>query len=203
MNNFYIILNRLVGFFLFVIFLPIIVFVSFAIYFSSSGNIIFKQERLGYQKRPFILYKFRSMIDGAESLKNKYLHLNEVDGPVFKIKDDPRYTKIGKFLSKSHVDELPQLINVINGEMLLVGFRPPLKSEVKKYSKRQMKRFLDYPGITSEWAVNGGHKKYTFNQWIESDINYMGKRNFISDLKILFKTGTNFLSSIFKIFNSK
>lgn len=154
----------------------------------SPGEVIFKQERIGYGGKKFILYKFRTMVKGAEFLREKYSKMNYAHGPVFKIENDPRFTRVGKFLSESHLDELPQLFNVVKGEMLLVGFRPPLYEEVRNYKKKQMLRFEGYPGITSIWAVNGGHKRFSFDAWIKSDIMYEKKRGYINDLDIIMKT---------------
>ncbi len=184
----YLSFNRILSLFFLVISLPLITLIALFIKLNSPGGIIFQQERIGHNSRKFILYKFRTMINGAELLKNKYRMMNYANGPAFKIKNDPRFTRIGKFLSESHLDELPQLFNVIRGDMLLVGFRPPLYDEVKHYKKKNMLRFEGYPGITSIWAVNGGHKKFNFDGWVKSDIEYEKRRGIIQDSNIILKT---------------
>ena len=161
---------------------------------TSKGPVIFKQERLGHNKRKFFIYKFRTMVENADVMKDKYKHMNYSSGPTFKIENDPRFTSIGKLLSDSHLDEIPQLFNVIKGNMLLVGFRPPIAEEVKMYSSENMNRFKEYPGITSIWAVNGGHKIFSFDDWIKSDINYGKKRGCLSDALILVKTAKLFFN---------
>lgn len=188
LSLFYILFNRIFALFIIIILIPLLVIISLFIILTSYGKPLFLQERMGHNGKKFSLYKFRTMVLGAEKIKDNYKHLNYADGPVFKIKNDPRFTRIGKFLSESHLDELPQLFNVIKGDMLLVGFRPPLYEEVKKYSKKQMLRFEGYPGITSIWAVNGGHNTHSFNEWIKSDIDYENKRGYINDLNIIIKT---------------
>jgi lipopolysaccharide/colanic/teichoic acid biosynthesis glycosyltransferase len=192
----YLFFNKFIAIIILISSFPFILLICLSIKFTSHGKIIFRQERLGHDCKKFTFYKFRTMIDGADSLKEKYLSLNYAKGPVFKIENDPRFTKIGKFLSESHLDELPQLINVLKGEMLLVGFRPPLNDEVKNYKKRQMLRFEGYPGITSVWAVNGGHKKFSFDAWIYSDIQYEKNRSFLKDFSILIKTFKLFVEYI-------
>ena len=119
-----------------IFFLPIFIIISTLIKLNSQGPTIFKQKRVGQNGKLFTLYKFRTMVKGADNIKKKYQHLNEVDGPVFKIKDDPRFTKIGKKLSTG-LDELPQLFNVLKGDMSLVGPRPPIPDEVKQYKPWQ------------------------------------------------------------------
>lgn len=188
LSTFYLYFNKILSLFLLIISLPLTILIAVFIKLDSPGDVIFKQERIGHEGKKFMLYKFRTMIKEAELLKDKYDFMNYADGPVFKIENDPRFTKIGKFLSESHLDELPQLFNVIKGDMLLVGFRPPLNNEVRKYKKKQMVRFEGYPGITSFWAVNGGHKEFSFDEWIKSDIEYEKRRGIIEDFNILLKT---------------
>lgn len=155
-----------------------------AVKLDSKGPIIFKQKRMGKGKIPFTMYKFRTMVDGAEKLKNKYLKLNEVDGPVFKIRDDPRFTKVGKIISRFALDELPQLLNVLKGEMALVGPRPLPIDEAEKIPKKYVQRFSILPGMTSSWVIKGGHS-LSFEQWMELDLEYVNRRSFLYDLKIL------------------
>ncbi len=133
------------------------------------------------------MYKTRTMVANAQQLKKKYLHLNEADGPVFKIRNDPRYTKIGKFLARTGIDELPQLINVVRGDMALVGPRPLPVHEARLIPKIYQKRFSILPGITSPWVVYGAHS-LTFRQWMELDLKYIKEKSIKLDIQILFLT---------------
>jgi len=182
------IIEPIIAFVLLIVLSPLFLIISIFIKIDSEGPVIFKQKRLGHNKKIFRLYKFRTMIEGAEKLKEKYKHLNFADGPVFKIKDDPRYTRIGKMLAKMSLDELPQLINILKGEMHFVGFRPPTPGEVSQYQKWHLNRFEGYPGLTSIWAVSGMHKN-RFDDWIRMDFVYDRKESLFMDLRILFKTG--------------
>ncbi len=157
-------------------------------------KIFFKQKRLGKDKKSFTMYKFRTMVDNAEDLKSKIYHLNEADGPVFKIRNDPRYTKVGKFLSHTGLDELPQLINVIKGEMALVGPRPLPVDEAKKIPKKYERRFSVLPGMTSPWIIKGAHR-LTFKKWMELDLEYVKNKSIKYDLVVLEKTAL----TIFKL----
>jgi len=154
---------------------------------TSPGSFIFKQKRTGKNKKPFILYKIRTMVENAENLRSKIYYLNEADGPVFKIHNDPRYTKIGKFLSHTGLDEILQLINVIKGEMDFVGPRPLPTYEANKLPKKYERRFSVLPGMTSPWLINGAHM-IPFNQWMELDINYVKNKTLLGDFKIFIKT---------------
>ncbi|OGG02906.1 hypothetical protein A2W14_00115 [Candidatus Gottesmanbacteria bacterium RBG_16_37_8] len=140
----------------------------------------------------FTLYKIRTMVKNAEKFKNKYRSLNEADGPVFKIRNDPRYTQVGRFLAYYGLDELPQLINIIKGEMSFVGPRPLPVEEALKIPKRYNMRFSVLPGITSSWVVAGAHK-LSFRRWMEKDMEYIRKKSIWYDLKIILQT-------IYKIF---
>lgn len=166
---------------------PLIFLLFILVKLSSKGPFIFKQLRAGKYKKPFYMYKIRTMVKNAEDFKKKYLHLNEADGPVFKIRNDPRYTKIGKILSYSGLDEIPQLINILKGEMAFVGPRPLPVDEAEKVAKRYNTRFSILPGITSPWVVNGSHR-LTFKQWMELDLDYLEKKSFLYDLKITLLT---------------
>ena len=170
-----------------VILLPLFVWIYWKIHRDSKGPAIFTQVRVGKTQEHFVFYKFRTMVEGAEKQFRKVKHLNEADGPVFKISNDPRLTKFGKWLRGKNFDELPQLWNVLKGDMSLVGFRPPVPSEVKKYKKWQMKRFEGKPGITSLWAVKGGHK-ISFDNWIKMDLWYNQNASLLLDFRILFAT---------------
>ena len=167
---------------------PVFLLVSLLIKIGSPGPIIFKQRRTGKDGGSFTMYKFRTMVINAENFKEKYRYLNEADGPVFKIYDDPRLTKIGKVLSHTGFDEFPQFLNVLKGKMSLVGPRPlPIKEEAEIEFPYQTKRRLVKPGIISSWLIKGAHK-LTFKQWMDSDLEDIQKMSFTRDLKILFKT---------------
>lgn len=162
--------------------------IAIAIKATSRGSILFKQTRVGLNGRRFTLYKFRSMVQDAERKKQELLHFNEMSGPVFKIKDDPRLTPIGKFLRKISLDELPQLINVFKGNMSIVGPRPPLPEEVTKYEPWQRRRLSMKPGITCLWQINGRNEINDFDQWMKLDLEYIDNWSLQLDFKIFLKT---------------
>ncbi|MFR9239394.1 MAG: sugar transferase [Clostridium baratii] len=166
---------------------PIILLVSILIKLDSKGPILFSQNRVGKDKKIFKMYKFRSMVLNAEELKSKLKEQNEMSGPMFKMKEDPRVTKIGKFIRKTSIDELPQLINVIKGEMSLVGPRPSLPKEVKQFEPWMMERFQVKPGLTCYWQVSG-RNNIDFEDWMKLDIKYVRERNTLTDIKLIFKT---------------
>jgi lipopolysaccharide/colanic/teichoic acid biosynthesis glycosyltransferase len=178
---------RLFALILLILFLPLLFILYLLIKLTSKGPFIFKQKRLGKDKKIFVLYKIRTMIEGADKLKEKYRHLNEADGPVFKIRHDPRYTKIGKFLAHTALDELPQLINVVKGEMSFVGPRPLPVEEGLKIPSKYEKRFSVLPGMTSSWITKGAHK-LIFHQWMSLDLEYVEKKSFWYDIKISIST---------------
>lgn len=174
---------------------PFLLIVSLLIKIDSRGPVFFKQERIGLRGRKFKLYKFRSMIMDAEEKLKEIQSKNQADGPVFKIKDDPRITKIGNFLRKTGLDELPQLINVIKGEMSLIGPRPPLESEVKAYKRWQLRRLSVKPGITCSWQVIPNRNEVKFEKWMKMDLNYIDNWSLKQDFQLLIKTvGTIFLA---------
>lgn len=154
---------------------------------DKDGKVFFCQERVGKNGQVFKMFKFRSMIHNAEELKENLLSKNEMIGPMFKIKDDPRITKIGKFIRKTSIDELPQLINVIKGEMSLVGPRPSLPREVEEFEPWMLKRLEVLPGITCYWQVMG-RNNIEFNEWMKLDVKYVEERNLWLDIKLIFKT---------------
>jgi len=166
---------------------PISLLSTILIRLTSPGPLLFKQTRIGLNGRKFTLYKFRSMVENAEESQKNLAGLNEMDGPVFKMKNDPRVTQIGRLLRKFSIDELPQLINVIKGEMSIVGPRPPIPSEVKKYDRWQRRRLSMKPGLTCLWQVNG-RSHTSFKEWIELDLNYIDNWSLALDMKILLKT---------------
>lgn len=166
---------------------PLFLCVGLAIRLTSPGPLFFKQERIGLNGRKFWLYKFRSMVQDAEAKKEDLRHLNEISGPVFKIKNDPRVTTVGKYLRKLSIDELPQLWNVFRGDMSLVGPRPPLPDEVDKYQRWQRRRLSMKPGITCIWQIKG-RNNIGFDDWMRYDLQYIDTWSLTLDLKILLKT---------------
>lgn len=166
---------------------PLMLTIAAIIKFTSPGGALFVQERIGMNRRKFKLLKFRSMCADAEARKKDLAAANEMDGPVFKIKNDPRITPIGRFIRKTSIDELPQLINVLKGEMSLVGPRPPLPSEVDQYEWLHRRRLSIKPGITCLWQVNG-RNTVTFRRWMEMDKEYVENWSIWLDIKILART---------------
>lgn len=166
---------------------PIWLIVGILIKMESKGPIIFSQKRVGLNGVEFDIYKFRSMVVNAEELKKKLAKHNEMSGPMFKMKDDPRITKIGKFIRKTSIDELPQLINVLKGEMSLVGPRPSLPDEVKKFEDWMLTRLEVKPGLTCYWQVSG-RNNIDFEDWMLLDIKYVNERSLWLDIKLVFKT---------------
>ena len=166
---------------------PVIAIVACAVKFTSKGPIFFSQKRVGKNGQLFDMYKFRSMVVNAEELKEKLAHQNEMSGPMFKMKDDPRVTKVGKFIRKTSLDELPQLWNVLKGDMSLVGPRPSLPKEVKQFEKWMYKRLTVKPGLTCYWQVSG-RNNIDFEDWMKLDISYVEDRNLWIDIKLIFKT---------------
>lgn len=182
------VLTRAVALFLLISSLPLLFLAWVAIKIEDGGPFFFKQKRTGKDKKPFTVYKIRTMIEGAEKLKGKYLDLNEADEPVFKIYNDPRYTKVGKFIAHTGLDELPQLINIIKGEMAFVGPRPLPVGEAAKVPNKYEKRFSILPGITSLWVIKGSHQ-LSFDAWMRFDLEYIKERkSFLLDIKIVFLT---------------
>lgn len=154
---------------------------------DPKGKVFFAQERNGKYPKTFKMYKFRSMVHNAEDLLKDLMDRNEQTGPVFKINDDPRITKVGKFIRKTSIDELPQLFNVLKGDMSLVGPRPPIPHEVDQYNSYQMQRLAVKPGLTCIWQVSG-RNNIGFDEWVEMDIEYIKTRNLWLDIKLIFKT---------------
>ena len=154
---------------------------------DPKGKVFFAQERNGKYPKTFKMYKFRSMVHNAEDLLKDLMDRNEQTGPVFKINDDPRITKVGKFIRKTSIDELPQLFNVLKGDMSLVGPRPPIPHEVEQYNSYQMQRLAVKPGLTCIWQVSG-RNNIGFDEWVEMDIEYIKTRNLWLDIKLIFKT---------------
>ena len=177
--------GALIGLILTVLVYP---FIAIAIKADSKGPVIFKQKRVGKNGRTFMLYKFRTMVADAEEQKEELMGQNEVEGPMFKIKSDPRITKVGKFLRKSSLDEFPQFINVLKGDMSLVGTRPPTVNEYQSYSPEQKCRMCITPGITGMWQVSGRSQISDFNEIVRLDMEYIDGWTIWRDIKILLKT---------------
>ena len=169
--------------------LPTFLIISLAIKLVSKGPVFFTQTRTGLYGRTFKMYKFRTMVENAENIKNEIETLNESDGPVFKIKNDPRIIPyIGEFLRKTGLDELPQLFNVLRGEMSLVGPRPPIPAEVEKYDFWQRRRLSMKPGISCLWQIHPNRNDISFTDWMKMDLEYIDAWSFTMDIKILIRT---------------
>ncbi|MBI5118034.1 sugar transferase [Candidatus Poribacteria bacterium] len=166
---------------------PLLLAISLGIKLTSEGPVFFKQKRCGLNGREFSMLKFRTMVDNAELLKRELAHLNEMSGPVFKIKEDPRITAIGRLLRRYSLDELPQFINVLKGDMSIVGPRPPIPSEVEGYDIWQRRRLSVRPGLTCLWQV-GGRNNVDFDEWARLDLEYIDNLSLSLDFKIILKT---------------
>ena len=175
------------SFTLLILFSPVILITSIVIKTTSQGPLLFQQTRSGLNGRRFTLYKFRTMYVGSEMKKRELEKMNEMDGPVFKIKNDPRVTPVGRALRKFSIDEIPQLINILKGDMSIVGPRPPLPVEVELYQMWQRRRLSLKPGLTCIWQVSG-RNKVKFEKWMEMDLEYIDHWSLWLDFKILFKT---------------
>ncbi len=181
-------LDRLAAVILIIISLPLMLAIALAVKCTSPGPMLFKQTRSGLYGRPFTFYKFRSMYQDAEAKLKELSEYNEMEGPVFKMTNDPRITKIGKFLRKTSLDELPQLFNVLKGEMSLVGPRPPLPKEVELYERWQRRKLSMKPGITCIWQISGRNQITDFDEWMRMDLWYIDHWSLWLDLVILLKT---------------
>jgi lipopolysaccharide/colanic/teichoic acid biosynthesis glycosyltransferase len=153
----------------------------------DGGPAFYTQTRIGKNGVPFKMYKFRSMCVDAEDMLDSLLSQNDLDGPAFKMKDDPRITKVGKFIRKYSIDELPQLINIIKGEMSIVGPRPPLPREVAQYNAYQQQRLLVTPGLTCYWQACG-RSQLSFDDWMDMDMSYIQQRSLLLDIRLIIKT---------------
>ena len=171
-----------------VVLLPLLIIVSAVIFLDDpKGSPIFVQDRVGKNGKLFRFLKFRSMVVDAEERLEELQSRNEMDGPVFKIKEDPRVTRFGRFIRKTSIDELPQLVNIILGDMSLVGPRPPLPREVEQYGPYEMQRLMVKPGLTCYWQARG-RNEIKFQQWMELDIKYVRHHNLWIDIKLLLMT---------------
>ena len=166
---------------------PILAVAAMAVWLESGAPVFHRSIRLGRGGRPFIFYKLRSMYPGAEWASRELRLLNEVDGPVFKIADDPRMTSVGRVLRRTSLDELPQLWNVLRGDMSIVGPRPPLPEEVLEYDDWQLGRLSVRPGLTCYWQIRG-RSLINFEDWVRMDLEYIASRGFWTDLKIMVST---------------
>ena len=168
---------------------PVLLIVSLIIVIDSPGaGPIFFQERVGRNGKIFRFYKFRSMIPDADKHLDELLDQNEMDGPVFKIKHDPRITRFGKFIRRTSIDELPQLWNILKGDMSIVGPRPATPREVEMYDAYEKQRLYVTPGLTCYWQIQPHRNGLSFSEWLELDIQYIEDRSFKTDWKIIFKT---------------
>lgn len=168
---------------------PFLLLVALVIYIDDPhGSPIFKQTRCGRNGKTFQLYKFRSMYVDAEERLEELLDENEMDGPAFKIKNDPRITRVGHILRRTSIDELPQLWNILKGDMSIVGPRPALPREVEMYDSYQRQRMYVTPGLTCYWQIQPNRNEISFEDWMALDIQYIQERNFWVDWKIIFKT---------------
>lgn len=172
-----------------ILLLPVYIIIALVVFIECpKASPIFVQDRVGKDGRTFKFFKFRSMIPDAEKKLDELLHRNEMDGHAFKIKDDPRITKVGKFLRKTSLDELPQLINVLIGDMSIVGPRPPLPREVKKYNEYELQRLYVTPGLTCYWQTTLNRNDMTFDEWLQMDLEYIEDRSLKTDLNIILAT---------------
>lgn len=166
---------------------PLMLLISIAIKLESNGPVLYRSTRIGRGGRPFTFLKLRSMVHGADRHRQHLSHLNEADGPVFKISKDPRVTRVGRLLRVLSIDEIPQFLNVLRGEMSLVGPRPPIPEEVRQYEPWQLHRLDVRPGITCLWQISG-RSRIGFQEWMRLDLEYIRNQSFALDLKILLRT---------------
>lgn len=166
---------------------PVILIVAILIKLEDGGNVFFAQKRVGLKEKQFKMFKMRSMRPDAEEIKEELLTQNEMSGPMFKIKNDPRMTKIGAFIRKTSIDELPQLVNVLKGDMSLVGPRPSLPEEVEQFEPWMLERLEVKPGLTCFWQVSG-RNDIGFETWMKLDVKYVREQSLWLDVKLIFKT---------------
>lgn len=173
---------------LLVLFVPMALVALIIVIDSPGASPIYTQERVGLNGKSFKLYKFRSMVPNAEKQLDSLLSQNEMQGPAFKMKNDPRITRFGKIIRKCCIDELPQLINIFKGEMSFVGPRPPLPREVEQYTEHQKQRLTVIPGLTCYWQITKSRNDCSFDEWLELDLKYIEERSVKTDLTVFFKT---------------
>lgn len=167
---------------------PVMLITAAAICIDSPGSPIFVQNRVGRGGKVFRFFKFRSMVRDAESMQDGLMEENEMEGPAFKIRDDPRITRVGRIIRRASIDELPQLFNVLRGDMTIVGPRPPLPREVDRYDDYDRQRLYVTPGLTCYWQIRPNRYHCTFDEWMELDLRYIRERSFLTDWKIILKT---------------
>lgn len=168
---------------------PVMLITAIVIYIDSPGaSPVFVQDRVGRDGKVFRFYKFRSMVPNAEAKLNDLLEQNEMEGPAFKMKDDPRITRVGRFIRKTSIDELPQLWNILKGDMSIVGPRPPLPREVEQYDEYQRQRLYVTPGLTCYWQIQPNRNDLSFEEWLELDIKYIKESSVKNDWKIILGT---------------
>ncbi len=167
---------------------PVLFIIALAVKFTSRGPVFFRQQRNGLNGRNFELLKFRTMVDNADGIKSQLAHLNELSGPAFKVKNDPRITSLGRFLRKFSLDEFPQFINVLKGDMSVVGPRPLISTDAERYVYSQRRRLSVRPGLTCLWQVNGRHKVADFKDWVRLDLEYIDNWSLGLDIQIILKT---------------
>jgi len=173
---------------LLVILLPVFLVMAIAVKLSSEGPVFYRWKVVGRGGRPFTGYKFRSMVANADALRDRLASRNEMSGPVFKMADDPRITKVGAWLRKYSLDELPQLYSVLKGDMSLVGPRPPLVTEYERFSEYQKQKLTVKPGMTCLWQVSGRNQINDFDEWVRLDLDYIVRWSLSLDLAILLRT---------------
>lgn len=173
---------------LIVLLLPLLIVALIIVIDNPGASPLYVQERVGKKGRRFKFYKFRTMVPNADQLLESLMDQNEMDGPVFKIKNDPRITRFGRFIRRTSIDELPQLWNVLLGDMSFVGPRPPLPREVDKYTEYDHQRLLVTPGLTCYWQIQPKRNSLSFDRWVALDLQYISERSFKTDFKILFRT---------------
>lgn len=172
-----------------IVLFPVMVLTTLVVFIDDPhGSPIFCQIRCGRNNKPFKMYKFRSMYSDAEDRLKELIKSNEMDGPAFKMKDDPRITRVGKFIRKTGIDELPQLWNILKGDMSIVGPRPALPREVEQYNELQMQRMYVQPGLTCYWQIQPNRNEISFDDWMALDLKYIEERSFWVDWKIIFMT---------------
>ncbi len=172
-----------------IVLFPVMVLTALVVFIDDPhGSPIFCQIRCGRNNKPFKMYKFRSMYYDAEERLKELIKSNEMDGPAFKMKDDPRITRVGKFIRKTSIDELPQLWNILKGDMSIVGPRPALPREVEQYNELQMQRMYVQPGLTCYWQIQPNRNEISFDDWMALDLKYIEERSFRVDWKIIFLT---------------
>jgi lipopolysaccharide/colanic/teichoic acid biosynthesis glycosyltransferase len=180
--------DLMVATFALLLFLPVLLVIAVAIKLCDGGPIFYRQRRIGRDRSQFDMLKFRSMRPDAEKLQAKLMAENEADGPVFKMRNDPRITPVGRFIRRHSLDELPQFINVLKGDMSIVGPRPPIPQEVERYQAWQLRRLSVRPGLTCLWQVTPNRHAIAFDSWVNLDLEYIDRRNVWFDLQLIART---------------